>query len=673
MNVDEVERLREQIREHAYRYFVLDDPQISDYDYDQLVRKLRALEEAHPELITADSPTQRVGSPTADLFAPVRHRERMFSLDNVESLDELEGWESRAERLLGHAPSGYVCELKIDGLAVSLVYEQGVLTVAATRGDGTVGEDITANVRAIESVPLRLRGTAPSLLEVRGEVYMSDEAFEALNERQAEAGERLFVNPRNAAAGSLRQKDPSVTASRRLSTWMYHLGSVEGGPAFDSHGEVLAWLGELGLRVNPASKPVADLDGVEEYLRGAEQARHSVGYATDGVVVKVDDLAEQRALGSTSHAPRWAVAYKFPPEERTTRLLDIRVGVGRTGRATPYAVLRPVFVGGAMVSRSTLHNEDEVHRKDVRIGDEVVVRRAGEVIPEVIGPVLSLRTGEEIVWNMPANCPFCDNPIVKPEGEKVARCTGGLSCPARLREWLFHFASRGGMDIEGLGYKTIDLLIERGLIHDPADIYSLTPDDFEGFEGWGDVSVGNLMAGIEASKSRPLSRLLIGLGVRHVGGTMARTLTRAFPSIDLLLAAPEADIAAVEGVGPTIASSVRRWATAAETIELIDRLRSAGVRLTEEVTGTTGLLTGLRIVLTGTLERWTREAATAAIEAGGGTVSGSVSGRTSFVVAGASAGSKLAKAAALGVPVLDEEGFERLLRHGPEDRPETRG
>ena len=672
MIAEQIDQLREQIREHAYRYFVLDDPQISDYDYDQLVRKLRALEEAHPELITPDSPTQRVGSPTIDLFAPVQHREQMFSLDNVESIEELEGWQSRAERFLGRAPSGYVCELKIDGLAVSLVYEQGVLTVAATRGDGTVGEDITANVRAIDSVPLRLRGEAPALLEVRGEVYMSDEAFEALNERQADAGERLFVNPRNAAAGSLRQKDPSVTASRRLSTWMYHLGSVEGGPTFESHWEVLTWLGELGLRVNPASKPVEDLDGVEEYLRSAEEARHSVGYATDGVVVKVNDLAEQRDLGFTSHAPRWAVAYKFPPEERTTRLLDIRVGVGRTGRATPYAVLRPVFVGGAMVSRATLHNEDEVHRKDVRIGDEVVVRRAGEVIPEVIGPVPSLRTGDEIVWNMPADCPFCGNPIVKPEGEKVARCTGGLSCPARLREWLFHFASRGGMDIEGLGYKTIDLLIERGLIHDPADIYSLTPNDLEGFEGWGDVSIGNLMAGIEASKSRPLSRLLIGLGVRHVGGTVARTLARAFPSIDQLLAVSEAEIAAVEGVGPTIASSVRAWATSSETIELIDRLRAAGVRLTEETTETSGLLAGVKVVLTGTLERWTREAATQAIEARGGTVSGSVSGKTSFLVAGTSPGSKLTKAAALGVPVLDEQEFERLVEHGPEDRTETR-
>jgi DNA ligase (NAD+) len=659
-----IDDLREQIREHAYRYFVLDDPQISDYDYDELVRRLEALEAAHPELVTPDSPTQRVGPPVSDVFAPVRHRERMFSLDNVESFDELESWKLRAERQLGRSPDGYVCELKIDGLAVSLVYEQGALAVAATRGDGAVGEDITANVRAVGSVPLRLRGTAPDLLEVRGEVYMPDAAFEELNERQSEAGERLFVNPRNAAAGSLRQKDPAVTASRNLSTWMYHLGSVRGGPTLKTHWDALQWLGELGFKVNPASKLVVDLGGVERYLRNAENARHAEGYATDGVVVKINRLSEQRDLGFTARAPRWAVAYKFPPEERTTRLLDILVGIGRTGRATPYAVLDPVFVGGAMVSRATLHNEDEVHRKDVRIGDEVIVRRAGEVIPEIVGPVISLRTGEETVWEMPDTCPFCGSLIVRPEGEKVARCTGGLSCPSRLREWLFHFASRGAMDIEGLGYKTIDLLIEQGLIRDPADIFSLKPGDFEGFEGWGDVSVRNLMEGIDAAKDRPLSRLLIGLGVRHVGGTVARMLTRVFPDIESLMAASEAEIAAIEGVGPTIAASVHEWAKSPETVQLVERLRSAGIRLVEGSTGGSDLLEGIRIVLTGSLERWTRDQATEAIESRGGTVSGSVSGRTSFVVTGASPGSKLDRARTLGIPILDEEGFERLLGQG---------
>jgi DNA ligase (NAD+) len=662
--MSEIDDLRREIREHAYRYFVLDDPVISDYDYDQLLRRLQAIEAEHPDLVTPDSPTQRIGTPVSDLFAPVRHREPMFSLDNVETVAELEAWEARAVRQLGATPEGYVCELKIDGLAVSLVFEDGLLASAATRGDGSVGEDITANVRAISAVPLRLRGEAPRLLEVRGEVYMPDDAFDDLNRRQLEAGERLFVNPRNAAAGSLRQKDPAVTASRQLSTWMYQLGSVQGGPILDTHWAVLEWLASLGFKVNPASRLVPDLAGVEAYLHRVEEARHAEGYASDGVVVKVNRLDQQRQLGFTARAPRWAVAYKFPPEERITRLLDIRVGVGRTGRVTPYAVLEPVFVGGAMVARATLHNEDEVHRKDVRVGDEVIVRRAGEVIPEVVGPVPSSRTGDEQPWDMPATCPYCGNPIVKPEGEKVARCAGGLSCPARLREWLFHFASRSGMDIEGLGYMTIDLLIERGLIHDPADIYSLTPDDFADLEGWGDLSVSNLMQAIEVAKERPLSKLLIGLGILHVGGTVARALTRKFRTIDELMAASEDEIASIEGVGPTIAASVRAWAQSPETVELVERLRSAGVRLAEAAQDRSDLLAGVRVVLTGTLQDWTREQAQEEIEARGGTVVGSVSGRTSVVVAGASPGSKLDKASSLGIPVVDEEGFRRLLANG---------
>jgi len=661
----EIEDLRERIRHHDYRYYVLDEPEISDFEYDELMRRLRKLEAEHPELVTPDSPTQRVGSPISDQFAPVRHREPMFSLDNIESFEELEAWEARIVRQLAAPPDSYVCELKIDGLAVSLVYEEGSLTVAATRGDGTVGEDITANVRAINAIPLRLLGDAPAVLEVRGEVYMPDSAFEELNRRQSEAGEQLFVNPRNAAAGSLRQKDPAVTASRNLSAWMYQLGTVEGGPILETHWDALEWLRSLGFPVNPASERVRDLGEVEAYLRRAEEARHAKGYATDGVVIKVNPFEQQRELGFTARAPRWAIAYKFPPEEQVTRLLDIRIGVGRTGRVTPYAVLEPVFVGGAMVSRATLHNEDEVHRKDVRIGDEVVVRRAGEVIPEVVGPIVSRRDGSERVWTMPAACPFCDSPIVKPEGEKVARCTGGLTCPSRLREWLFHFASRSALDIEGLGYKTIDLLIEKGLIRDPADIFFLDRDDFEGLEGWGDVSVANLMTAIAEAKHRPLSKLLIGLGIRHVGGTVARSLARRFHTIDALMAASEEEIAAIEGVGPIIAQSVHAWAQSPETVALIERLRAAGVQLTEDASGDEDLLAGLRVVLTGRLEGWSRDEAQEAIEARGGTVVGSVSKRTSVVVAGDSPGSKLAKAQSLGVPVIDAEGFERLLTRGP--------
>ena len=429
-----IEQLRDQIWYHAHRYHVLDAPEISDADYDALVRELIAVETKHPELITADSPTQRVGAVPSDLFAAVTHRERMFSLDNAESTTELEAWDERATRQLGRSPSGYVCELKIDGLAVSLTYENGALSRAATRGDGTTGEDITANVRTIEAVPLRLFGEVPEVLEARGEIYLPIDAFDALNAAQLDAGRKVFANPRNAAAGSVRQKDPTVTASRDLSIWIYQLGFVQGGPDFGHHWETMEYLASLGFRTNPASALVGDLAAVERYVADTETGRHRLNYQTDGVVIKINDLAEQTELGFTAKAPRWAVAYKFPPEEQITTLVGIEVGVGRTGRVTPYAVLDPVFVGGVTVTNATLHNEDEVHRKDVRIGDRVIVRRAGEVIPEVVGPIVSSRDGTETVWHMPENCPFCGNPIVLPEGEKVARCTGGLECSSRLRQ-----------------------------------------------------------------------------------------------------------------------------------------------------------------------------------------------------------------------------------------------
>jgi DNA ligase (NAD+) len=459
-----IEELREQLRHHSYRYYVLDQPEISDVEYDALLRGLIALEEEHPELITPDSPTQRVGAPPSGLFGEVAHRQRMFSLDNAESIEDLEAWEARVERQLGRPPAGYVAELKIDGLAVSLTYEKGVLAQGATRGDGVTGEDITPNLRAVQAIPLRLMGEPPALMEARGEVYMSLDVFDELNRRQAEAGERLFVNARNAAAGAVRQKDPAITAERNVSIWIYQLGHVEGGPELRSHSETLEYLRSLGLRTNPEIEVLPDLAAVEEYVQAAERRRNDLDYQTDGVVIKVDSLSDQAELGYTSKAPRWAIAYKFPPEEQTTRLLNIEINVGRTGRATPFAVLEPVFVGGANVGMATLHNEDEVHRKDVRIGDQVVVRRAGDVIPEVVGPVLSLRTGDEVVWHMPSHCPFCGSSIVRPEGEKDARCSGGLECPQRVREWLFHFAGRGATDIEGMGYKTVDLLLSKGLI-----------------------------------------------------------------------------------------------------------------------------------------------------------------------------------------------------------------
>ena len=660
--------LRAALRHHDYRYHVLDDPEISDARYDALKRELTALEEAHPELVTPDSPTRRVGAVPSAQFAPVAHRERMFSLDNAMAEEEVVAWEARLERVLGRAPAGYACEPKIDGLAVSLTYEQGRLVLGATRGDGAVGEDITANLRTIPAVPLVLLGEGhPEAMEVRGEVYMPVAAFAELNEAQAEAGERLYVNPRNAAAGAVRQKDPAVTASRRLSIWVYQLGFRRGGPPLGSHHESLDWLRGLGLPVNPMSEHLADLAGVLAYLRRAEGARHDLPYQTDGVVVKVDSLAEQRELGFTAKSPRWAIAYKYPPEEENTRLLAIEVNVGRTGAVTPYAVLEPVFVGGATITNATLHNQDEIARKDLRVGDTVVVRRAGEVIPEVVGPVPSLRTGNERVWAMPARCPFCDSPIVRREGEAVARCTGGLACPSRLREYLAHFAGRGGMDIEGLGYKTIDMLLRAGLVADPADVFALTKDDLLSRERWGEVSVGNLLAAIDAARDRPLARLLTALGIPLVGGTVARVLARRFRSLDALMAASAEDLGSSEGIGPEIVRSLQAWSADPGNRALVDKLRGAGVRLADEGEPGVdrGLLAGVTLVITGTLEGYSRDQARAAVEDRGGKVAGSVSKKTTAVVVGESPGSKAQKAQDLGVPTLDEAGFSRLLAKGP--------
>ncbi len=561
---------------------------------------------------------------------------------------------------------GFSCELKIDGLAVSLVYEDGVFVQGATRGDGRVGEDITINLRTIESIPLRLRGKPPGVLEVRGEVYMPEDAFETLNNRQAEAGLRLFSNPRNAAAGSVRMKDPAVTASRNLHIWCYQAGVIEGGPKLASHNETMEYLRDLGIRVNPENAVVPNLDRVEKYVARAEKRRHANGYQTDGVVVKVDSLGDQDVLGFTSAAPRWAIAFKFPPEEQTTLLRDIQVNVGRTGAVTPFAVLEPVVVGGATVGLATLHNEDMVRLKDVRIGDRVVVRRAGDVIPEVVAPVASLRTGEEREWSMPTHCPSCGNPIVRPEGEAVARCTGGLTCPSRLREWLAHFAGRGAMDIEHLGYKTIDLLLSKGLIEDPADIFTVRPEDLLGFEGWGEVSVGNLVRAIDAARDRPLASLLVALGIRHVGGTVARLLARRFRSLQALLDASEEEIAGVEGVGPTIARSVREWAEDPENRALAEKLERNGVRVADpEPEGErAGLLEGVTVVITGTLEGLSRERAQIEVEERGGKVTSSVSKKTTALVSGENPGSKLAKAEQLGVPVIDVGRFQRLLEEG---------
>lgn len=666
--VERIEHLRAEIREHAYRYHTLDDPTISDAQYDALVKELTELENEHPELITPDSPTQRVGGPVADLFRPVTHLRPLFSLDNAESRDDLAAWQQRMIRHLGEDPDGYVCELKIDGLAVVLVYRNGLLDTGATRGDGTTGEDITANLRTIKSVPLRLLGNDhPELLEVRGEVYMPEQAFEELNERQAEAGKQIFANPRNAAAGSVRQKDPGITAGRRLGIWVYQLGLIEGGPQLDSHWETVQYLARLGFRTNPESARFDTIDEVFGFVERAERRRHDVGYQTDGVVVKVDSLAEQERLGFTAKAPRWAIAFKFPPEEQVTLLQDIRINIGRTGAATPYAVLEPVFVGGANVGMATLHNADQVALKDVRIGDQVVVRRAGDVIPEVVGPVTAVRTGTEKVWKMPRKCPFCGNPIVRPEGEAVARCTGGFECPSRVREWLAHFAGRGGMDIEHLGYKTIDLLLKLGLIVDPADIFTFDADRLLELDGWGETSVGKLRGAIEAAKDRPVARLLTALGIRHVGGTVARTLARHFGGLPALMDASEEEIAEVEGIGPVIASEVRAWSAEEANRQLVSKLGSAGVRLADDAPegAASDLLAGSAFVVSGTLDGMSREEAEAAVEARGGRITGSVSSRTTALVVGESPGaSKTRKAEELGIPIIDDPTFRKVLDQG---------
>ena len=659
-----VEELRDQLNYHSYRYYVLDDPEVSDAEYDELTRELASLEERFPELVTPDSPTQRVGISPADLFAPVDHRARMLSLDNAFSHEELEAWAARVERAVGTG-ARYSCEAKIDGVAVALTYEKGLLTKGATRGDGRIGEDITANVRTVRSVPQRLRvKDPPEYLEVRGEIYLSVKGFERLNEQLLDAEQRPFANPRNAAAGSLRQKDPKVSASRPLALWVHSFGFAA-GIRFDSHSGFLTWCRDAALPVAPTSEVVDDLDGVITYLDHWEKNRHSVDWEIDGVVVKVDQIPLQEELGATSHAPRWAIAYKFPPEERTTVLRSIDVHTGRTGIVTPFANLEPVHVSGVTITTATLHNEDEVARKDVRVGDHVIVRRAGDVIPEVVGPVLSKRRRGARRWKFPERCPSCGTELVRRPGEAYRRCPNKRGCPSQNIEWLFAFASRGAMDIEGLGYKTGIQLLDRGLIKDPGDIFSLSADDLAQLEGFADKSITNLLAAIEKAKKQPLWRLLVALNIPHVGTHVAQVLARAFGSIDGLSEASAEQIDDVPEIGLEIARSVHEWFQDLDNNALVEKLRVAGVRMADERPKRSGRgrLEGKTLVLTGGLERLSRDEATAAAQAAGARVASSVSKKTDFIVAGANAGSKLAKAEELGVEVIDEDEF--MSRLGP--------
>lgn len=663
-----VEELRSSIAYHEHRYFVLDDPEISDADFDALMRELRALEEAHPELISPDSPTQRVGGAPVETFGIVEHRVPLLSLANAFSGDDLRAWHKRVAGLLERDDFAMVCEPKIDGLAVAMVYENAQLTTAATRGDGTRGENITQNIRTIRSVPARLKGDAPAAsmparFEVRGEVYMTKSGFERLNFDRGEAGLPLFASPRNSAAGSVRQLDPKVTASRPLDVFLYQLGWAEGGKPPGSHWEALEWLRGLGFRVNPHVARFGSIDEVAAFAEGWIEKRDSLDYEIDGIVIKVDDIGLQRQLGVVGREPRWAIAYKFPPTQATTRLLRIEVNVGRTGKLNPFAVLEPVVIAGATVKLATLHNEDDIHRKDIRQGDTVIVQRAGDVIPQVVGPVLSQRKRGARIFRMPERCPRCDTPVVRREGEAAHYCPNP-ACPAQRFRQIEHFVGRSSMDIDGLGESLVFLLLSRGLIEDAGDIYFLREkrDALLAVERMGEKSIDKLLASIEASKARPFAAVLTALGIRHVGGEVAATLATHFGSIDALMEASAEQITEVPGIGPKIGESVREWFAMDDSRALVEKLRRAGVTLREEAGGAReGPLSGLTFVITGRLERFSRDNAEALVKRHGAAAGSSVTKKTSYLVVGAEAGSKLAKAEKLGVTTLTEDEFVALL------------
>jgi len=665
--------LSQEVEDHRYRYYVLDAPTVSDGEFDALMRELEELEERFPALRTPDSPTQKVGGTYSTQFTPVTHAERMMSLDNAFADEELVAWAERVERDAG-GPVRYLCEPKVDGLAINLTYRAGRLVRAATRGDGRTGEDVTPNVRTIREVPERLAGPdVPRLLEVRGEIYFPIEAFADLNASLVEQGRAPFANPRNAAAGSLRQKDPRVTAGRPLRLVVHGIGARDGfePPAQSAAYEALAgW----GLPVSSRWRVVEDLSGVRDYIAFYEQHRHDVEHEIDGVVVKVDEVSIQRRLGSTSRAPRWAIAFKYPPEEVNTKLLDIRVNVGRTGRVTPYAELAPVRVAGSTVTFATLHNQHEVERKGVLIGDTVVLRKAGDVIPEVVGPVVEQRDGTQRPFTMPEHCPECGSPLAPAkEGDVDIRCPNNRSCPAQLRERVFHLAGRGALDIEVLGYKAAMALLTEHVIADEGDLFGIDAEKLSGSEFFvnKDGSLGSnatkLLANLAEAKQRPLWRILVALSIRHVGPTAAQALARHFGSVERIATASVEELSAAEGVGPTIAESVIEWFTVDWHREIVQKWGEAGVRLAEERAETGPRpLEGMTVVVTGSLARYSRDAATEAVTSRGGKVTGSVSKKTDFVVVGDNPGSKYDKAVSLKVPVLDDAGFDVLLADGPE-------
>ena len=668
--------LSDDVREHQFRYYIKDSPIVSDAEFDTLFNELVALEERYPELRVADSPTQLVGGAGfATEFTSAEHLERMLSLDDVFDTDELAAWSVRVEAELGPDPN-YLCELKVDGVAIALVYRDGRLERAATRGDGRVGEDVTLNARTIDDIPETLTGTKkfpiPAVLEVRGEAFFMVADFANLNASLVEDGKAPFANPRNSAAGSLRQKNPAITARRPLRMICHGLGYTEGFTPATLHDAYLA-LKAWGLPVSDHTTRVSGLEAVRERIEHWGQRRHQIEHEIDGVVVKVDDFAQQRRLGATSRAPRWAVAYKYPPEEAQTRLLDIRVNVGRTGRVTPFAFMTPVRIAGSTVGMATLHNASEVKRKGVLIGDTVMIRKAGDVIPEVLGPVVDLRDGTEREFVMPTHCPECGTVLAPAkEGDVDIRCPNSRSCSAQLRERVFHLAGRGGLDIEGLGYEAATALLGAQIIADEGDLFTLTEDDllrcgfFTTNKGVLSANGSRLLANLQQAKDRALWRILVALSIRHVGPTAARALATAFGSLDAIMVASEEQLADVEGVGPTIAAALREWFDVDWPRAIVDKWRAAGVRLADERdTDITPTLAGLTIVVTGSLTGFSRDEAREAIIIRGGKAAGSVSKKTSFVVAGDAPGSKYDKAVELGVPILDEDGFRLLLADGP--------
>lgn len=660
---ERIESLRNVLTYHNHRYYVLDAPEIGDDEYDRLLAQLKHLEQEHPEFITPDSPTQRVGAAPAEAFGVVRHPLPLLSLANAFNPDELAAWWRRVAGLLGSSDFATVCEPKIDGLAVALTYADGVLVTGATRGDGLSGEDITNNLKTVRSIPLSVPRQAPSRFEVRGEVYLPKEGFRKLNERRGEQGLALFANPRNAAAGSVRQLDPAIAADRPLDIFVYGLGWAENATLPDTHWETMQWLRSLGFKTNPRITRTTNLEAAQGVFDRWIEERAHWPFEADGMVVKVDSLRMQEELGSVGREPRWAIAYKFPAVQGTTKLRAIGISVGRTGSLNPYAILEPIKVGGVIISQAALHNEEDIHRKDIRIGDTVIVQRAGDVIPEVVGPVASLRTGEEQPYRMPTVCPECGHEVVKPEGEALHRCVNA-ACPAQALERIKHYVSRDAMDIEGVGEKLCETLFRTKAVKDAGDLYRLSKDDLLQLERMAERSAVNVLSSIAASKDRPLNRVLFALGIPHVGQEYAELLARHYSSIDDLAAAPREDLIALSSIGPKIADSVQAFFRQDSNREILRKLQEAGVKLRRAEGPSTGeeqRLTGMTFVFTGRMDRLTRTEAEARVASLGGRAAQDVSRKVAYVVVGDEPGAKAARARELGVPVLDEQEFLHLL------------